>query len=267
MSLTAWYTGDPTYDLVLALALAFAAVIAVAAPLVPSPYGRFASARFGLALDPRLGWFLMELPATVTFLWFYLHGPHRFHPVPLLFLCIWLVHYGNRGFFFPLSIRTPRGARASFSLLVIAMGWIVTSLHGYLNATYFASLGPRYDLAWLVDPRFLGGLALYAASLALNIHSDAIVRRLRTRAEIDAGEKVYRIPCGGLFRYVSSPSYLTELTAWAGFALAAWSLAGVFILAVSAANLVPRAISIHAWYRSRFPDYPRDRKVLIPFVW
>lgn len=164
-----------------------------------------------------------------------------------------------------LSIRTPRAARASFSVMVMASGWVVTSLHGYLNGTWIASLG-HYPTGWLADPRFLVGLALYAGSLALNIHSDAIVRNLRTREEVAAGKKVYRIPTGGLFRYVTSPSYLTELTAWTGFAICTWSLAGVFIFAVSAANLVPRAFSTHRWYRERFPDYPTERKVLIPFL-
>ena len=261
-----WYTGDPTYDTVLTAALIFAGVTALVAPFVPTPYGRFASERFGVALDPRVGWFLMELPATLSFLYFFFSGPRWAETVPLVFLGIWLVHYGNRGFFFPLSIRSPRGAKASFSLMVIAVGWLVTSLHGYLHASFFARFGEHYTLAWLGDPRFLIGLPIYAISLALNIHSDAIVRGLRSRDEVAMGEKVYRIPRGGLFRWVSSPSYLTELSAWAGLALCTWSLAGVFIFAVSAANLVPRAIATHRWYRERFPDYPAERTALIPYL-
>ncbi|MEZ4453321.1 MAG: 3-oxo-5-alpha-steroid 4-dehydrogenase [Nannocystaceae bacterium] len=260
-----WYTGDPTYDFVLAAALIFAAFVALVAPFIPSPYGRFASDRFGVALDPRIGWFLMELPATLSFLFFFFTGPRWSEVVPLCFLGVWLVHYGNRGFFFPFSIRAPRGAKASFSLMVIAVGWVVTSLHGYLHGSFFSEHG-HYTIEWLRDPRFLIGLPIYGVSLALNIHSDAIVRNLRSRDEVAMGEKVYRIPRGGLFRWVTSPAYLTELTAWAGLALATWSLASVFIFAISAANLVPRAVSTHRWYRDRFPDYPRERRALIPFL-
>jgi 3-oxo-5-alpha-steroid 4-dehydrogenase 1 len=261
-----WYTGDPTYDTVLAAALGFAGLVALTAPFVPTPYGRFASERFGLALDPRIGWFLMELPATLSFLYFFFSGPRHAETVPLVFLCVWLVHYGNRGFYFPFSIRSPQGARASFSLMVIATGWIVTSLHGYLHAAYFTSHATQYTIDWLCDPRFLIGLPIYAVSLALTMHSDAIVRGLRSRNEVAMGERVYRIPRGGLFRFVSSPSYFTELTGWAGLALCTWSLAGVFIFAVSAANLVPRALATHRWYRERFPDYPRERRALIPYL-
>lgn len=260
-----WYTGDSTYDTVLAAALGFALLVAVVAPFVPSPYGRFASERLGFALDPRLGWFLMELPATVSFLVFFLSGPHRLEPVPLFFLGLWLLHYSNRGFFFPFSMRVPRGAKASFGVLVMSMGWLVTTTHGFLSGRFVSTLA-GYGPEWFSDPRFLAGLLLYGSSLALNVHSDAIVRNLRTREEVLSGAKVYRIPTGGLFRWVSSPAYLTELTAWAGFALCTWSLAGVFIFAISAANLVPRAFSTHRWYRERFPDYPAERKALVPFV-
>lgn len=261
-----FYTGDSTYDTLLVLGLVASALVALAGFVVQSPYGRFASGRFGVSIGPRLGWFLMELPAPVSFCLFYFQGRNRAELVPLVFLGMFLVHYLNRGFLFPLLMRSPRGARASFSLTVVVVGWLVTTLHGYLYAWFIVELGTQYTPSWLTDPRFLAGLVLYYGSLALNIHSDAILRNLRTRAEVAAGEKVYRIPKGGLFRFVSCPSYLTELTAWAGFALCTWSLGALFVLAISLANLVPRAFATHRWYLERFPDYPRDRKALIPLL-
>jgi hypothetical protein len=35
----------------------------------------------------------------------------------------------------------------------------------------------------------------------------------------------------------------------------------------TAANLVPRAAQNHRWYRETFPDYPRERRALIPWMW
>ena len=32
------------------------------------------------------------------------------------------------------------------------------------------------------------------------------------------------------------------------------------------ANLAPRALSHHRWYRERFPEYPADRKAILPFL-
>ncbi len=262
-----WYTGEQTYDTILALAFGLVLIVALSSAFVVAPYGRFASGRYGLSLNPRLGWFLMELPATLTFVVVFFLGRNSLQTVPLIFLAMWLIHYGNRGFAFPFLIRTPAGSRSSFSLMVVASGWLVTALHGYLNAAYIADLGSHYTSAWLTDPRFLIGLVVYYGALLGNIHSDAILRGLRTHAEIAEGQKVYRIPKGGLFRWVSNPSYLTELVAWAGFALCTWSLGSLFVLLISCANLIPRAAATHRWYRERFEDYPAERKILIPFIW
>ena len=61
--------------------------------------------------------------------------------------------------------------------------------------------------------------------------------------------------------------HFSELVFWIGFAVFTWSPAGIYIFAISAANLVPRAIATHKWYQERFPDYPKERKALIPFIW
>jgi 3-oxo-5-alpha-steroid 4-dehydrogenase 1 len=259
-------TGDDAYDIPLTIAFAIVLLTTLSAPFVPTPYGRFASTRFGIALDPRLGWFLMELPATIAFYVTYFQGPNRFEPFPLFVLFLWTCHYANRGFLMPALMRVPKGNKNSFGLMVVMIGWVVTSLHGYLNAAWVTRYHPEPGFAWFTDPRFIAGALLYYGALALNLHADHVLRTLRTRDEVERGERVYRIPMGGLFRWVTNASYLSELVFWSGFALLTWSPSGVYILAISAANLVPRAFSTHRWYRERFADYPKERRVLIPFL-
>ncbi|MGY1863981.1 3-oxo-5-alpha-steroid 4-dehydrogenase [Nocardia gipuzkoensis] len=260
-----WYTGNTAYDTVLTIAFAFAAFVLVGGFFAQSPYGRFATTKVGFNLNPKLGWWLMEIPATVVFAVCYLAGPNRFEPTSLVLAAIWVLHYGNRGWFFPLSIRQVSGKRSSFNISVLAAGVFVTALHGYLNGSFFGHdyLG-QYGPEWLTDPRFLLGLVVYLGGFALLVRSESIVRNLRDKANPGAAE--YRIPYGGGFRFVSSPAYLGELIAWAGFALATWSLAGVVIFLITAGNLVPRAFATHKWYREKFADYPAGRKALIPFV-
>lgn len=256
-----------TWHTILLGAFVYVVLIVLGGFFMPAPYGRFASDKFGFSLSPRLGWFLMELPATLSFVYFYFQGQNRFEAVPLFFLAIWLMHYGNRGFIFPLLMRVAKGAKGSFSLMIVLAGWLVTTLHGYLNAVFIAHLADFLTPAWFYDPRFIIGMAIYLFGFAMNLHSDAIIRNLRSKEEVARGEKVYRIPQGGLFRYVSNPSYFTELLSFTGFAIATWSLGAVFVLLVSAANLIPRAFQIHRWYQEKFPeDYPKNRKVLIPFI-
>jgi protein-S-isoprenylcysteine O-methyltransferase Ste14 len=74
------------------------------------------------------------------------------------------------------------------------------------------------------------------------------------------------IPRGGLFRWVSAPNYLGEMMEWVGFAIATWSLAGAAFAVWTIANLLPRAVSNHRWYRSKFADYPPERRALIPWI-
>jgi 3-oxo-5-alpha-steroid 4-dehydrogenase 1 len=255
--------GLELYDLVLLGGLLFAAVAAVGTIVLRTPYGRFSSPRFGPGLPPRLGWFLMELPAIPAFLLFYLRGPRALEPMPLLFVAVWLLHYGNRSVVYPALIRQRPGSRVS--LVVVLTGMVVCVAHGYLYGSYLSGPTTHLDASWLADPRFAAGLLLYGLGLGLNIHSDAILRRLRREREV-ADADAYRVPHGGAFRLVSCPNYLGELVAWVGLLLASWCPGGWFILAVSAANLVPRAVATHRWYRRRFPDYPPERRALVPFV-
>lgn len=261
------YTDDRVFDTVLLVAFLLVPMTAVSMRFMKAPYGRFAATRRWPGVNARLGWLLMELPATLVFWPCFVAGPRAGETVPMILAGIWGIHYLNRGFVFPLLIRVPKRGGATFGLPVLATGMVVTAMHGYLNGTFFSRLGQHLTAEWLVDPRFLGGVAIYAMGLLLNVHSDAIIRNLRSRQEVERGDKVYRIPNGGGFRFVTNPHYLGELMMWTGFTLFTWSLPGLFILTLSAANLVPRAVETHRWYRERFPEYPRSRRVLVPFVY
>lgn len=262
-----WF--DETYDLVLVTAYTTAVVAAIAGLFVVAPYGRFATPSFGVELSPRFGWWLMEIMATVSFLFFYPQGPNARRPVPLLFATLFLLHYANRGWFFPWAMRVAPGTKASFSITVAVSGLFVTALHGYLNAHWYSTHCHFLTFEWLVSPTCILGLALYEVSFWSTLYCEHIVRNLRPVSGVFAtGESRYKIPRGFLFEYVTSPQYLTEIMGFIGWTIMTWSPAGVFIVAISCANLIPRAIGTQRWYREKFKEeYPRHRKILIPFVW
>lgn len=250
----------PPYHLILTAGLAFAALTALSSVFVLAPYGRFTSRIAGPGLPIRWGWLLMEAPAVPVYLATYAAAPPRDSWVPALFLALWCMHYFNRGLYFPLRMKVREGAE--MGVMVALIGMVVVSVHAWLYATWVAQLSaPLDDPAWLTDPRFLLGLPLYLGGFALIVHSEATLRALR------AHDDGYHQPNAGAFRWVSSPHYLGELLAWAGLALATWCPGGLFIFAVSAANLVPRAAAVHRWYQERFPDYPPERRALLPFLW
>ncbi len=51
---------------------------------------------------------------------------------------------------------------------------------------------------------------------AINHHADSVLLSLRK-----PGETGYKIPYGGLYKYISCPNYFGEMVEWFGFALAA----------------------------------------------
>jgi steroid 5-alpha reductase family enzyme len=131
-----------------------------------------------------------------------------------------------------------------------------------LNGRWVTHFAPTYGASWLADPRFLVGAALFLAGFVINIQSDTILMNLRK-----PGETGYKVPQGGLYRWLSCPNYFGELVEWTGWAIATWSLPGLAFAIWTAANLVPRARTNHQWYREKFPDYPRERRAVLPLLY
>ena len=225
---------------------------------VSAPYGRHARGGWGPSIPARVGWLVMESPSCWLFVPVFLAGRHADELVPRILLGLWLLHYVYRTFVFPLRIRA--GGRR-MPLVVMGLALAFQLVNSYLNARYVSHLG-HYGAGWLGDPRCAAGFTLFLVGSAINHHSDGILLKLRA-----SGDLGYRMPEGGLFRWVSCPNYLGELVEWTGWALATWSLAGLAFAAFTAANLVPRARDHHRWYRRTFPAYPATRKALVPFIW
>ena len=222
-----------------------------------APYGRHARSGWGPGVPARVAWLVMESPAPLLFAAVYALGSRRADVVPVVLLALWELHYLYRAFLYPLRLR-PGPKRVPASVVLLAIGFNV--LNAYVNARWISDLG-RYAPAWIAGPRFVAGAGLFAVGLALHVASDRGLRRLRS-----PGETGYRVPRGGAFEWVSCPNYLGEMVEWAGWAIATWSLAGLAFAVYTAANLAPRALAHHAWYRERFPDYPARRRALIPYV-
>jgi protein-S-isoprenylcysteine O-methyltransferase Ste14 len=237
---------------------ALAAPTTLALLFVAAPYGRYERPGWGPMVPARVGWVLMELPAVVLFGALFFAGDHRFELVPLVLLSLWQLHYLHRTFVYPLRMRET-GRRMPVLIVILALAF--NTLNSTLNARWIGHLG-TYEPTWLADPRFVLGALLFLAGWLGNLHSDGILRNLRRPGEVG-----YAIPRDGLYRWVSTPNYLCEIVEWTGWAVATWSLAGLAFTVYTAANLAPRARSHHAWYRARFPDYPKERRVLVPQVW
>jgi len=236
---------------------AAAALTVIALLFVTAPYGRHRRAGWGPELPNRLAWIVMETPAVLWFLAVYFVGAHALEPAPLCMLALWQLHYVHRTYVYPFRLRT---TGKTMPLVVMAMAFAYQTANAYVNARWISELG-SYPASWLGDPRFVAGSGLFLCGFALNVAADSALIRLR-----EGATEGYRIPRGPLFRLVTCPNYLGEVLEWTGWALLTWSGAGLAFAVYTAANLAPRAVANHRWYRETFPDYPAERRALIPFV-
>lgn len=247
---------DPLFNTVLFTWLVLAIITAPVLLRVTAPYGRYASALWGRAIANRLGWIIMEVPAVLVFGFFFLMGSQEKTMVTWMFFAFWQAHYINRSFVYPFRL-----SRSSKQMpVVIVMLAVLFNLgNGYLNGHYLGELAPVYTSEWLTDPRFLIGIVLFGLGATINLRSDALLMRLKKSNSAE-----YQIPHGGLFSRISCPNYLGEIIEWIGFAVATWSPAALVFAIWTAANLIPRAVSHHSWYRSTFAEYPPERKAIFP---
>jgi 3-oxo-5-alpha-steroid 4-dehydrogenase 1 len=238
--------------------MATGAVVFISLFFVTAPYGRHARQGWGPTISNRLGWMIMESPAAIAFAVVYALGRHALEPVPLALSALWLTHYLHRAFVFPFRMTS---AKKPMPFSVAGMAIVFNVINAYLNARWISQLG-NYSTSWFSDPRFLVGVAVFFAGMIINIQSDNILFSLRK-----PGESGYKIPSGGAYKLVSMPNYLGELIEWAAWAVASWSLAGLAFFVFTFANLVPRAIANHRWYRETFAEYPKERRAVIPWLW
>lgn len=250
------------FNILLGLLLLSAIPTAVALLFIPSPYGRYSESgqTWGPQINPRLGWFIMESPASLVFLYFYVTGTRPWVLPSLLLLLMWQTHYAHRAFIYPFQMRVRPGNQ--MPLLVALLGALFCTVNGYLNSIFIVNYAPHLaQQSWLSDPRFIIGVGLFLTGYYINKRSDHILQSLR-RDNPDG----YRIPHGFLFKWVSMPNYFGEIITWLGFAIAAWSPAGLAFVIFTIANLVPRALSHHRWYQAHFADYPSQRKAIFPLI-
>lgn len=241
-------------NLPLLIQFALCPLVLISLLWVTAPYGRHYRAGWGSTLPNRTAWVLMELPALLVITVLVLISPARGMPQAWAPLCFWIFHYGYRTLLFPALMRP---SDRTFPALLVLFAVAFNCLNGYNNAEALVTAAERQ--APFPSLHFFIGAAVFLCGFAMHFHADRTIRLLRK-----PGDTGYRIPHGGLFRWVSSPHYLGEIVQWAGWAVMTWSLAGLAFALFTLCNLAPRAVSNHRWYRERFADYPGERKVLVP---
>lgn len=105
------------------------------------------------------------------------------------------------------------------------------------------------------------GVALFLLGIAGNFYHHLLLSKLR-----DKGNKGYKIPKGGLFRFVICPHYLFEIIELVGVALISQTIYAFSFALGSAMYLMGRSYATRKWYLSKFQNFPSEVRALIPYV-
>lgn len=224
------------------------------------------------------------------------------HP-PTLLAALYVVHYLNRSLISPL--RTPSRSKSHLGVVFSAISVQLVN-GSLLGAYLSSPAAQRFLANAYGKPLFWIGIGMWALGMVGNVLHDEVLLDIRRKASAKGKSRVkgndddrnngkdkqqqqqqqeqqhhyYAIPHGYLYTFISYPNYLCEWVEWIGFALAAAPLPSLtsfsqllatlsppwLFVAMEVLTMLPRAYRGHQWYRARFPDYPRERKAILPFI-
>ena len=200
-------------------------------------------------LSSRVGMILLYLPSAC--LAYAMHDPTSLRSRAVA--CLAVLHFSKRTLEC-ICLHEYSGTMPLFSSLMISSFYLLVA--GF--SVHYASVVPA---ALLQDWTLAAGLLLFCVGQLGNLCHHYLLATLRR-----PGERVYKVPRGGLFEYVAAPHYLFELVAWAGTALVGQHLIHLGILLDMTVYLRDRAQRQTEWNRAKLDGYPRSRKHLIPFI-
>lgn len=105
------------------------------------------------------------------------------------------------------------------------------------------------------------GIILFFAGEIVNLYHHFLLRKLRTSDSLS-----YQIPQGGLFKYINCPHYLAEIVSWIGIAILSKYIISFGVISIISAYLIARSFNTTKWYKNHFPNYPLERKSIIPYL-
>lgn len=120
---------------------------------------------------------------------------------------------------------------------------------------------PRYtEPTWSMPVKY-GMIAAFTLFQLLNFKTHGILRDLRKPGTNERG-----IPKGWGFGFVSCANYFYESLVWLIFSLFSGTLTSYVFLLVSFGQMTQWALGKHRRYKKEFPDYPKNRTAIIPFL-
>jgi protein-S-isoprenylcysteine O-methyltransferase Ste14 len=199
----------------------------------------------------------MESPCVVIMVIYAFIVRDALETIHIIFLSLWLLHYIHRSFIYPFVIDMTN-PKMPISIAISAFSFNIVNVNLQAFGIYYLT---EYSSDWINNNIFYLGLIVFFIGMYINIKSDYLVIALRK-----SKGPGYHLPTKFMHKYISSPNYFGEIIEWLGWAVLTWSIAGAVFALWTIANLLPRAFAHHQWYKEKFPDYPKNKKAIIPGI-
>lgn len=227
-------------------------------------YGKFfdSSKRKSFTLPNRLSWIIQESPCVFVTIYYIIQliqdksTVDDQRRISVLVIIPFLAHYIHRAFLFPFVIKASKKNPIELTILAFIFCFF-NALIQNRSIFLFSTYQPRhfYSISYII-----GGCTMFIGSF-INLFHDYYMISLTREKE------GYILPEGYLYDYISCPNYFGELVEWLGFALMTSTLSAWIFFISSFANLFPRAIKYHNWYKVKFKEtFPSNRLAIFPYV-
>ncbi|XP_071651692.1 polyprenal reductase [Temnothorax longispinosus] len=109
---------------------------------------------------------------------------------------------------------------------------------------------------------------IFLWSTYMQLRTNFVLAGLRKNQHGDVISKEHKIPVGELFNYISNPLQFTEILLYLTLSAILWQASTFHYITIFViVNQVACAIFSDQWYRNTFKNYPKKRKILIPYIW
>lgn len=226
-------------------------------------YSKFADKTAKFKVPSRVGMTWIYTPGLLTSAWF-LHNAVEKNGRETLTAALLTAHFGKR-VLECLFLHRYSGTVNGDAFIPISFFYgLMAALVAYQQKQVS---GYGKGEAWLLKL----GLVLNVVGQVGNFYHHWLLASLRSRkTQVDSAALVvkspYVIPTGGFFSLLTCPHYFFEIIAWFGIASVTGQLNAFLVAGDMASYLAGRSMSTTRWYKEKFPDYPSNRRHLIPFL-
>uniref|UniRef100_A0A6N2LN94 3-oxo-5-alpha-steroid 4-dehydrogenase C-terminal domain-containing protein n=1 Tax=Salix viminalis TaxID=40686 RepID=A0A6N2LN94_SALVM len=212
------------------------------------------SSREQIKLSSRTGMLVFYVPALLSgvasFVLYPNHDPRLF-----------LVKAALTIHFFKRTIEVLFVHRYSTSGVVLDSAILISC--SYFSATSSMIYG-QYLTQGFPEPKVdlkYPGVLLFLVGIIGNLYHHLVLASLRTKSD-----KEYKIPRDGLFGLVICPHYLFEVLGFIGIFFISQTLYPLCFTLGTIVYLMGRSYATRRWYISKFEDFPKDVKALVPYI-